>query len=112
MLVEPVALAVQPGELLYVADRGRNAVVVFDLFGSYARLLAPDTATDVQALLVSGDDLWIVCTHRLLIYDSGRRLSGVVDVQLDQPLVDAGIVSGHLYLLTPTVLYRTDLPSF
>jgi len=111
MLVDPVALAVQPGTTLYVADRTRQAVVVFDLFGNYIRLLAQGLAGEVAALLVVGQDLWIVCSNRLLIYERGRRLSRVMQVQLDRPLVDVAVADRYLFLLTVATLYRVPLPS-
>lgn len=109
-LGEPVALAVAE-ELLFVADQGQDAVLVYDHFGGYVRTLAPGRAVDVRGLAVSGDDLWIVLPHRLLVYGTRGRLRRVIDVNLggDEPLEDLARFGDWTYLLTPTRLFRLRL---
>jgi hypothetical protein len=108
-LVEPVALAIDPGEALYVADRGRAAVLVYDLFGSYVRTVAAGLAEEVQATTVHGSYVWIVLPRRLLVYTLQGRLEQVLEVSLGEPLVDVALHERVLYLLTRTRLYRTSL---
>ena len=107
-LVDPVALAVDATSL-YVADRGQDAVLLYDLFGGYIRTLAPGRAEDVQTLDVSGDELWIVLPGRLLVYHTRGRLLRVLDVDLGESLVDVGHYDGVTYLLTATRLLKTAL---
>ncbi|MFB3133050.1 MAG: NHL repeat-containing protein [Rhodothermales bacterium] len=107
-LVEPVALATDAASL-FVADRGQAAVLIYDLFGGYIRTLAPGRATDVRALTVVRDELWIVLPERLLVYHTRGRLLRVLDVKLGEPLVDVAHYGGMTYLLTPTRLLRAKL---
>jgi len=106
-LVDPVALAADATSL-YVADRGRDAVLVYDLFGGYIRTLAAGRAADVRALAVVRDQLWIVLPERLLVYQTRGRLLRVLDVRLGEPLVDVAHHKDLTYLLTPTRLLRVD----
>ncbi len=107
MLVTPAALAVDE-EHLYVADRGRAGVAVFDLFGGFIRMLAEGRAADVRSVAFAGGRLWIVLPGRLLVYESGARLERAIDVALDAPLVDVARAGEALYLLTPTRLFRAE----
>ena len=105
-LQDPVALAADEASL-YVADRGQEAVLVYDAFGGYVRMLARGLARDVQALTRTGDELWVVLPERLLIYGVDGRLRRRVDVQLGEALVDALRVGSAVYVLTSTHLLRT-----
>ena len=107
-LVEPVALATDAASL-FVADRGQAAVLVYDLFGGYIRMLAPGRAADVRALTVVRDELWIVLPERLLVYHTRGRLLRVLDVELGEPLVDVAHYGEMTYLLTTTRLLRAEL---
>ena len=107
-LQDPVALAADEASL-YVADRGRQAVLVYDAFGGYVRTLADGFAPDVQALSRTGDELWVVLPERLLVYGTDGRLRRRLDVRLGEGLVDALRVGDALYVLTPTRLFRTGL---
>ena len=105
-LQDPVALATDEASL-YVADRGREAVLVYDAFGGYVRTLANGFASDVQALTRTGDELWVVLPERLLVYGTDGRLRRRIDVRLGEGLVDALRLGDAVYVLTPTRLFRT-----
>ena len=102
-LDDPVALAADEASL-YVADRGQAAVKVYDAFGGYVRALAHGLATDVQALTLTGDALWIVLPRRLLLYTTDGRLHRAIDVEVGEDLVDAVRVGRLTYALTRTRL--------
>lgn len=103
-LEKPVALAAD-GQSLYVADRGHEAVLVYDAFGSYVRTLAPDLAQEVRAVSVAGNELWIVLPHHILVYSTRGDLLRTFAVRLGDPLVDVQRVGDTLYLLTSSRLY-------
>ncbi len=105
-LVEPIALALDERSL-YVADRGRGGVVVFDHFGGFVRVLAEGRLPEVQAVSWLGDRLAVVLPERILWYDGSGRLDRTVAVQLGEPLIDVARSGDILYLLTPTRLVRT-----
>ena len=106
-LNEPVALAADEASL-YVADRGQAAIKVYDAFGGYVRALARGLATDVQALNLRGDTLWIVLPRRLLLYRTDGRLRRTVDVEVGEDLVDAVGAGDLTYLLTRTRLLLVE----
>ncbi|MGI9175418.1 MAG: NHL repeat-containing protein [Rhodothermales bacterium] len=106
-LDEPVALAADEASL-YVADRGQAAVKVYDAFGGYVRALARGLATDVQALTLTDDALWIVLPRQILIYGLDGRLRGAISVEVGEDLVDAVRVGGVTYVLTRTRLLLVE----
>ena len=105
-LQDPVAMAVGSGRRLYVADAGRDAVLVYDTFGTFRRRVPGGSLPALQALTVHRGQLWIVCARRVLVWD---RTEGVVAehaVDLSEPLVDVAVHGDRVYLLTETRLFR------
>jgi hypothetical protein len=102
---QPVALALADTRRLYVADRGQQAVLEYDLFGTYVRRLSTPPLPDIQSLALYRDVLWIVCDERVVRWRSdGTTTEHAVD--LPAPLVDAARRGEDLFLLTATTLYR------
>jgi len=102
----PVALALDGTRRLYVADRGRAAVLAYDLFGNLVDRLATPSLTDVQALSMHRGRLWIVCAERVFVWNPDARTATEHGVDLPAPLVDAARRGDELFLLTATRLYR------
>lgn len=102
----PVALALDGTRRLYVADREREAVLAYDLFGSLVGRLATPPLPTVQALSMHRGRLWIVCAERVFVWDPATRTAAEHGVDLPAPLVDAVQRGDELFLLTPTRLYR------
>lgn len=105
-LVDPVALALGSEGRLYVADRDRAAVIVYDAFGSFLTTVADGQAADARSLLFVDDALWLVCSDRLLALDVRSHVEGQWAVRLDALLVDAARHRDVTYLLTTDALYR------
>jgi len=105
-LQDPVALAVGPDRRLYVADAGRDAVHVYDPFGTFRRRVSGFSGVAVRALTVHRGRLWAVADDRVLAWDrtTGRVAEHPVD--LAEPLVDVALTRDHAYLLTETQLYQ------
>lgn len=105
-LRRPVALALDGTHRLYVADRAREAILVYDLFGSFVKRLSTPSLPEVQALSLHRDHLWIVCPGRVFEWtiETGAIDEHVVD--LPAPLVDAAPRGKDLFLLTNQHLYR------
>jgi hypothetical protein len=106
ILVDPVSIAIDSEGLVYVADRGRDAVLVFDRFGTYVKTLAEGIARDVRAVFARGERVFIVLPRRLLIYDLSGLLLHVYDVRIGEPLRDVAVADGALFLLTEHKLVR------
>ena len=104
-LQDPVALAVGPGRRLYVADAGREAVLVYDTFGTVRRRVT-GVCSAMQALTVHRDRLWVICADRVLGWDRAEGVVAEHPVDLEAPLVDVAFGRGHVYLLTETTLRR------
>ncbi len=107
-LREPVDLALGPDGRLFVADRGRAAVLVYDPFGRYLRRIAAGTARGVTAVAVARDRLLLAFPDRVLVYGLDGRLRRALAFDLPQPLVGADATADGLLLLTPSRLYRAD----
>ena len=102
----PVDLAVGDDGTLYVADRGRSRLVVFDTYGFRLRTIdlpvPPEAVAFVQGrLLVAGAD------RVVLVSSDGEELATARRDPM--PLVGATLVGTTLYVLTAQALYR--LPS-
>ncbi len=127
-LREPVALAYSSArQRLYVADRGRAALLVYDAFGSYLTALLPGRLEHVRAVVIAQDRLWLVEAGRVLVCGLDGRVEHVLHVQYaSRPegaeehvaaehvrpgaIVDLQPTAEALFLLTPTALYRAPLP--
>ena len=107
-LQDPVALAIGEDRRLYVADAGREAVLVYDTFGTFRRTLPLPSLPSVRALTVSNGRLLIVCARRVLIWERRRGLVAEHKVKLSAPLVDVSVGDDGLYLLTATRLLRPE----
>jgi len=105
-LQDPVALALGPGRRLYVADAGREAVLIYDAVGTFRGRVAGPPLSGVQALAVHRGRLWIVCPHRVLVWDRAEGVVAEHTVDLGEPLVDVAAYQGRVYLLTETRLRR------
>lgn len=104
-LREPVALALDDSRL-YVADAGREAVLVYDGFGTFIERLPTPTLPDVRALTLHRGRLWIVCADRVLVWSPTQETLTEQSVDLEAPLVDAARLDDSLYLLTSSRLFR------
>lgn len=104
-LQDPVALAVGLGGRIFVADAGREAVLVYDTFGTVRRRVSGLCPT-MRALTVHRDRLWIVCENRVQAWDRSEGLVAAQPVDLEEPLVDVAFVRESVYLLTETTLRR------
>jgi DNA-binding beta-propeller fold protein YncE len=107
-LVEPVSIAADVEGNVYVADRGLEAVLVFDRFGTYIRVLADGLARDIETVYTRGQRLFVVLPNRLLVYDLNGLLLRTYDVRLGEPLRDVAVADEALFLLTVRRLVRAE----
>ncbi len=107
-LEDPVALALDAASL-YVADRGRGAVMVYDHFGGYVRAIGRGQLEDLQAVVSVDNQLWAVGAEAIWVFEKPGRLLWRAAVALGEPLVDLHPTARGLYLLTPTRLRWTEM---
>jgi DNA-binding beta-propeller fold protein YncE len=106
-LRDPVALALDR-DRLYVADRERAAILVYDQFGTYDRTLplSPDAELDdVRALQVVDGWLWIA-SGRQVVRSRIDADEETVVATAAEPIVDLAVGPSDLYLLTESRLLR------
>lgn len=108
-LERPVALALESSRQLYVADRERGGVFVYDRFGTFERRLPTPPLPEVRALTFRRGRLWIVCPNRVLVWHASDRRLDEHPVDLPGPLVDVAPGADGLYLLTRTRLWLRDV---
>ncbi len=104
-LQDPVALALGPDRRLYVADAGREAVLIYDAVGTFRRMAGP-SLSGVRALAVHRGRLWIVCPRRVVVWSRAEGVVAEHTVDLGEPLVDVTVYQDRAYLLTETRLLR------
>ncbi|MEM8484692.1 MAG: NHL repeat-containing protein [Bacteroidota bacterium] len=107
-LIEPVAVALSDAGGLFIADRGRNAIVVYDAFGGFDRTMADGLIANAESLFILNDLLLVILHDRLLVYQSRGLLESTIAIALDEPLRDAAIHNGVLYLLGEKTLFKTS----
>lgn len=101
---DPVALAIAGDRRLFVADRGLEAVMAFDLFGSFLTRIQPEPMPDVRALATHDGMLWIVRPSRIYVCHPDGRVEHTLDVDLGAPLIDVQPTRRGIFLLTATQL--------
>ena len=109
MLAEPVSIWTDDESLIYVADRVRKTIVVFDHFGSFVRTIGEGHLDAIVG--VSGRDkrVFAVLPDRILVYSSAGRLEQTLIPAVDAPIVDvAAPDDAGLFVLTATRVYRLD----
>lgn len=109
-LEDPVSVAAL-GDLVYVADRGRGAVLVYDEFGAFVRVLGEAPVRDLRAVGGRDGRLWVVAADGVRLYAPDGTLLARAAVTLGADLVDAAWVDGTLFLLTSTTLFAADVPA-
>lgn len=105
-LIEPFALAIGPNDEFFVADRGHDAVLVYDAFGSFLQRLTHGAIEQARNIAVFGEELWIVQPDRLLVFNRRGALQRAYEMRFGEPLVDVARRGGTTYLLTTARLLR------
>ena len=105
-LVDPVSLAIDRGGRVFVADRGLQAVVVYDRFGTFMRRIADGLAEGIVAVSTVGDRLLIVMEDRVAVYSADASLLRTYALALGEPLRDVSVANGAFVVLTERRLIR------
>jgi len=103
-LVEPIDLTTTSNSI-FVADAGCACVVVYDLFGTFIRIIADGRIPDVQSIDRTEDGILVVARNRLSEFTSdGVRIR---DIEVEPPVMLMGAVRqpGRFALLTEQALY-------
>jgi len=107
-LEDPIALVVRESQRVYVADAEKEAVLMYDAFGTFLRRLSLPPLSSVRSLAVHRGRLFIVCADRVLVWDRRDGLVAEHSVGLSEPLVDVALHDNRVYLLTANRLLRRE----
>lgn len=105
-LVEPISLAVDAESRVFVADRGLEAVVVFDRFGTFMRRLADGLARKLVAVSVAEGRLLVVMEDRVGVYSLQGDLLRTYGLEFGEPLRDVSVANRAFIVLTERRLLR------
>jgi hypothetical protein len=107
-LSEPIDLSVY-ADLVFVADTGCACIVVFDLFGTYVRMIADGDLLDVRSVDASEDGLLVLAGKRVMLFDPQGKQLFEQRVGLDERIIGAALFRGRIRLLTEKALYLAPL---
>lgn len=110
-LADPIALALDERQNLYVLDRDLESVLVYDALGTYLRHVGEGIVGEGRSLQVIEAHLWVVLPQRLLLFDATGVLAHVWAVDVGTALVDVALHQEALWLLAEDGLYTTALPA-
>ena len=109
-LAEPVDLALGPRSLVYIADRRRAAIVVFDQFGSYVRAFGDGRLADLRSVSVAEEAVFAGHARHVSLYTLNGTFFGTLALAMDEALVDLIVTRESLFVLTPRRLFRAPAP--
>ncbi|MBL7977649.1 MAG: NHL repeat-containing protein [Bacteroidetes Order II. Incertae sedis bacterium] len=105
-LLDPVSMVVAPNGTLFIADRGRGDVMVFDAFGTFLRSFGSEQLAKLRGISLFGDRILVTGEQNLWVYQpDGKQLFNYA-LKFSEPIVDAVYAHRAVYLLTPTKLMR------
>lgn len=109
-LAHPVDLVIGPRSDVYVADRGRRAIVVYDAFGSVIRTIGEGSLQNLRAVAVGAEHIYAGLENSIILYGSDGGLEQAFHLSLDEPLVDLTLGErGTAFILTARQLYVLTL---
>ncbi len=113
-LVEPNDIAVSPNDEIFVLDH--KTIKLFDVFGNHIRSIRLPDNEQWKNIQVN-DTMVIVTSSRsinLYLFDGSfvRAItaSSIVEFDDKEEFQDAAMITGSMYILTSTTLYRCFLP--
>lgn len=105
-LAHPVDLVIGPRSHIYVADRGRRAIVVYDAFGSVIRIIGEGSLRNLHAVAVGEERIYAGLENSIIVYGIDGGLEHAFHLMLDEPLVDITLAErGTAFILTARRLY-------
>lgn len=105
-LDDPVSLAVGERGRIYVADAGREQVLVFQRFGTFLRALPVPNLPHLQSVSIRDRRVWVTTSDRLILWNPRAKSMRERTFSLEEELVDSLPHSTGLYILTRSRLIR------
>lgn len=111
-LVEPVDVVVSSAGEVFVADRGRDLVVVFDGLGSFRRTISGRASGGVRGVALApstdGERLLVVGPRAVAVHSASGGLVEVIRPAVSEDLVGVAVANGALFVLTRTRLSKVE----
>lgn len=117
-LLEPAFLTLSRDGTLYVADKGHDAIVVYDAFGGFESMMAVGFGAELQTIRAvdyfspktGTKQLLLAGFHdQVMVFERGRLEYGI-GLSLPDQLVDITLYENTLYVLTRRHLYSIEVP--
>ena len=110
-LDEPIAMTLGRQGGVFVLDRMRSAVLVYDAFGGYERTMGAGLCEEAVAIEGVEGSLLVALPDQVLLFRERGLLEFTMDIDVEGPIVDIHYYQHMLYVLTATALYkkRVDL---
>lgn len=102
----PVGLAVGTRDRIYVADAGREKVLVYDRFGTFIRVLPTPRLANLRSIALGRGTVWITCADRLVAWDVRGKTVRERTFGDQEVLVEVVPYRNGLYVLTESQLIR------
>jgi len=111
-MIEPVGIVVSGEGTVFVADRRRESVLVYDGLGTFRRAISGRASGGVRAVALAssaeGERLLIIGPRAVAVHEASGGLVDVVRPAVSEDLVGAAVAGGKLYMLTRTWLVRVE----
>ena len=106
-LAQPIDVAAGTESQVYVADRGRRAVVVFDAFGSVIRTFGEGRLDGLWAVASREDTIYAGRNNRIDVYGLDGALLRSIHLMLDAVPIDITLApDGEVYLISSRYLFK------
>ena len=103
-LQEPVDL-VSDESHLYVADRGLERVMVYDLFGGFVRSIVAEA--NLVSMGLTRNELFVVYPDRVRVFSTSGELMQQISFVKDAPVVGAAFLDEYVFLLIEDSIWRS-----
>ena len=108
-LREPVALELGADRSIYVLDRMRDEVLVYDPYGGYIRSMAVGLCSEAVALIRVEDLIIVLLPDRMHFFQERGRLLVSVRFELPDDATDMLLFDNEMYVLTQTSLHHAEV---
>ncbi|ACF14325.1 NHL repeat containing protein [Chloroherpeton thalassium ATCC 35110] len=121
-LIDPYQVEVSRSGMVFVADRGRKCVMIYDQFGNFINRIGGDElealhgigTTEVLSQNQRKDILLVANGKKVSVFEAGPKSNFQLETEIEtEPLLnepipvvtDVAVVQGNLFVLTPKALF-------
>jgi hypothetical protein len=105
-VLDGVSMVSAPNGHVFIADRGRGAIMEYDHNGNYIRRMGSGQLKQLNAVSLFGDRIMAVMSNKMAVYDSEGKLLFTYGFNFGENVMDVVYAHRNLYVLTSTKLMR------